>query len=108
MPTWTFSDGTILNSGGRVTGSSEFAAELRAAVRERVGVHVFPHPSEDVPLDPGSNYLLDIFARSRARSGHVRMSTEYEADVEDAPPALVTKIREQREAMRRAPYGRVY
>ncbi|HEV3191583.1 MAG TPA: hypothetical protein VGY54_13835 [Polyangiaceae bacterium] len=108
MATWTFTDGTELKSGGSVSGGGKVASALREAIREKSGVQLFPHPDKTVPVDPGNDYLLDVLAREVAMRFRVGVFSEYERDLDDAPPALREEIRDKREALHRAPYGRVY
>jgi hypothetical protein len=109
MATWNFSDGTRLKSGGAVLGKSAFADALREAIRLKAGVHVFPIPAPPpTPLDPSSNYLLDLFARQMADRANLTVKTAYERDVDDAPAQLREEILAFRRAMDKEPYGRVY
>ena len=65
MSEWRFSDGTVVTSEGKVTGTSDFAAFCAYDVDRVkdglfVGVDVGPHPSRQVPLKLGDD---DIMAR---------------------------------------------
>jgi hypothetical protein len=56
-PTWTFDDGTTVELGGRIEGSSDFAKRLR------VGVALVGHgdpPEVDVDVLPGGSVPLDL------------------------------------------------
>jgi hypothetical protein len=108
MTTWTFADGTELETGGAVSGSSKVASALREAIREKRGVHVFPSPDAPVPIVVGNNYLLDVLAHEVGRRHKTGVFTEYVRDLDDAPPALQKRIRDKRDTLHRAPFGRVY
>ena len=104
MAKWTFADGTTLETGGRILGDSDFAEDLREQVRQKAGVHALPVPMPTVPLDVRSDYLLDLFARQRA----VRVRTDYERTIDDAPASLRERLEELRRAAEVEPYGTVH
>jgi hypothetical protein len=104
MATWTFADGTELSSGGKVTGTGEFAGTLRDAVRNRTGVRVFPIPMPETPLDPASDYMLDLLAKT----AELRPETDYEPTIDDLPPAILEELlayRHEREDDETAEHG---
>ena len=96
MTTWTFADGTELRTGGHVVGLGPIAAGVLALLKESPAVRPLPHPMEAVPLDPSSDYLLDLFARDAARHLKTTVSTEYEPDEDDAPPGVRDCLRRWR------------
>jgi len=108
VTTWTFSDGTELETGGTVSGTGKVAAALREAIREKSGVHVFPPPDAPVPLVASNDFMLDVLAHEVGRRLRKGVFTDYVRDLDDAPPALQKRIREKRDALHRAPFGRVY
>ena len=62
MTTWRFDDGSVLRSGGRVTGKGPAAAALRSRIADERPVYVLPLPSTPVTLIVDSDYLLDCLA----------------------------------------------
>ncbi len=100
MHTWTFSDGTIWQSGGEVIGTSAFAQWWREAFAEQ---RLYPElattvqvaaPSVNVPLDLDDDYLLDMFAHQRAIVARLTVSSDYQPTDANMPP-LVRELRRQ-------------
>jgi hypothetical protein len=108
MATWTFSDGTVLHSGGRVSGAGQVAEMLRDRVDARWAVYVLPHPSEPIPVDPNSDYLLDALAFAIATAHHVEVDGDYERSDEDAPAHLRKALAQARFTSKHRAYGSVY
>lgn len=111
MTTWTFGDGTVLSSGGKVEGSKAAAVMLREGLVEgaaRARVQVLPAPSDPITVDESSDYLLHLFAIDVARRARTGVATEYELDDEDAPAFLRGRLRAAREARSDTPIGTVH
>jgi hypothetical protein len=108
MAVWKFADGSTLESGGAVSGSHAAAQALREELGEKPTVQVFPPPGDETPVVLSSDYLLDLFARKIAQRTRVKMSTEYERDIDDAPKALRDALFEFRAVQHRAPYNTMY
>jgi hypothetical protein len=109
MTTWKFSDGSILKSGGKVTGAGKAAAEMRGRFGDpddRVGI--FPEPMRGVPMDRASDYMLDVFALEVAWATRTKVVTTYERDEDDLPKELRERWRAFREGQMNAPFGRIY
>ena len=93
MAQWTFSDGTVLASGGKVTGDSPLAVALRAnSTSAAKGGHipvVYAHSKGQpisIDLDPSSDWLLDRHARAAAALRKLTLVTDYVARPGDVPP----------------------
>jgi hypothetical protein len=63
--TWRFSDGTVVELGGKVEGPSLFAQRLRAEIADAeagepgaLQVHIWPQPSEAKPVDLNDTALV--------------------------------------------------
>jgi hypothetical protein len=109
MAEWHFSDGSVLSSGGKVSGNGPAAVELRRALNSPwYRVQALPHPMDDSPLDPNSDFLLDVLADQVARDTRTTATTEYEFDYDDAPPELAKKLHETRRLSQWALYGLVH
>jgi len=64
---WRFNDGTVAELGGRITGASTFARELREDLeRRRAGVQVHPGPGGGAWLDVNDAALFDAWLRQEA------------------------------------------
>jgi hypothetical protein len=101
---WTFDDGSVLRSGGRVTGKGPAAAVLRSRIAERRPVHALALPSEPVALDVRSDFLLDCLASEVRFATQTKFATAYERDEDDAPPAIRAKLAQARKARDETPY----
>jgi len=111
MAQWVFSDGTLLESGGKVSGGSALADALRQDIQEaRAGDHVLvpiaPEPGGGLPLDPDQDFYLNALAyRHHVVDGQlITFTTDYR-EGDDVPK----EARELREAHDRdyVP-GRIY
>lgn len=92
---WQLSDGTIVESGGRVLGAGENARKLRALLdTPPVYVTVGPLPDGRMPLDPDNDFLLDAFVRQKALWLELEVETAYVADFDDAPVEVQTLVRD--------------
>ncbi len=85
---WKFSDGTILEQGGRVTGDGALAYSLRygiAAIRDGLSMPVtmWPMPGGEVELDLEDIAITDTWARNVAR---LKGASVVEAPEFDFPP----------------------
>lgn len=97
MANWAFSDGTTLQSGGIVEGSSDLAEMLREAIgHTKAGrirtVVVAPLPDGYWPLDLQSDFTLNALASEIAYSHRLVFTTEY-VEGDDVPE----EVRELRE-----------
>jgi hypothetical protein len=109
MAEWKFADGTVLSSGGHVTGSLRAAIELRARMADpEYRVPIFPPPMHGVPLTTSSDFLLDGMAREVSGATRIGHETEYDSDYEDAPPNIRNAVIRFRELQLQEPYGKVY
>ncbi len=108
MATWTFTDGTTLRSGGRVTGKGPAAVALRRRIAARSPVHVFPLPSAPVALEVSSDFLLDCLCSEVRFQTMTKFETEYERDDEDAPEGLRPLLRQARIDRGKTPSGGVH
>lgn len=92
---WTFSDGTVVEHGLRITGSSPFADELREAAKDpsKVEVEFLPHPSEGIPLVPDDDWVVFFFLEGMAGNAHLEMITDYVPTFERAPREAQDAIR---------------
>ncbi|HEX4446547.1 MAG TPA: hypothetical protein VH044_07425 [Polyangiaceae bacterium] len=88
MAVWTFEDGTVLRSGGRVTGRGRAAVSLRRRIAERSPVHALALPAVPVALDVSSDFLLDCLCSEVRFATMTKFATAYERNVDDAPPAV--------------------
>ncbi len=86
QPTWQFSDGTILELGGLVTGTSEFADSLRFGIEGAarglpLTVFLWTPPEGGVQFDANNVAILDAYARDVARTRGVTVASgpEFEA-----------------------------
>jgi hypothetical protein len=78
MSEWRFSDGTVVESNGEVTGDSEFAAFCayqlaRAGDGIEVGVPQGPEPAPRVPLKLGDDDLMAAWLLSWTYTFRVRL-----------------------------------
>jgi hypothetical protein len=109
MTAWTFADGSVLRSRGRVTGKGKAAVELRKRIDEGRGVQLFLHPSAPTPLDVDNDYLLDGLAADVAAAVRVPFDSEYERVDEDAPAHLrARRSRFRAVPATSSPYGTVH
>jgi hypothetical protein len=90
VATWTFADGSELETGGLVRGKGEAARLLRMDLFENGPpvVQVGPIPMKPIPLDVRSNYMLDLLARDVAACSHQKVRSDYEPSDEDVPEAV--------------------
>lgn len=90
MATWTFADGSELETGGLVRGQGEAARLLRMDLFENgpPRVQVGPRPMKPIPLDVRSNYMLDLLARDVAASCRQKVRSDYEPTDADMPAAV--------------------
>lgn len=100
MAEWTFSDGTVLRSGGELEGESSFAVAARAVLAANEAglptmVDVAAPPGGLVPLDVSSDWLLDRWASGLATQARLAVKTDYEPT---HAPAEVSEIRAELEA----------
>ncbi len=102
MTTWRFDDGSVLRSGGRVTGKGPAAAALRSRIADRRPVYVLPLPSTPVTLAVDSDYLLDCLAVEVRFATMTKFASAYERDENDAPPELRPRLRAARLARDRS------
>jgi hypothetical protein len=98
MAIWTFEDGSVVRSGGRVTGRGRAAVTLRRRIAERSPVHALPLPSAPVALDVSSDFLLDCLCSEVRFATMTKFATEYERRDDDAPPALHERLAQARRA----------
>lgn len=86
--TWRFSDGTTVDLGGKVEGSSFFAQSVRAELANPpVLVSIWPHPSPDVDVDLQDVALVDAWLRHRvSRPSDAWMLVELTDAPSDIPP----------------------
>lgn len=97
MTTWEISDGTTVARGGKVTGSSDFAEDLREQLGEELleqRVDVGPEPGGDVALDPKNDYLLHLWITRQARLSGLTLTTTYEPRLIDAPRSVQRLVNE--------------
>lgn len=94
MQTWTFSDGTIWQSGGVVIGETPFALWWREVF---VDQRQYPDliswvrvatPNVDVPLDLDNDYLLHLFAFQAANAADLTVSSQFQATDANMPAFL--------------------
>jgi hypothetical protein len=109
MAEWTFSDGSELRSGGKVSGDGPVAMALRSALTapEHM-VHALPPPAVPERVIRSSDFLLDLLAREIARVLRRGVSTEYEPDFDDAPSELRERLIEGRSRSGLGFYATVY
>ncbi len=108
MAIWRFDDGSVLRSGGHVTGKGPAAAALRARIAENRPVYVLPLPSAPVTLAVDSDYLLDCLAVEVRFATQTKFASVYERDEDDAPAELRPRLRAARIARDRTPFGTVH
>jgi hypothetical protein len=108
VTTWRFEDGSVLRSGGRVTGKGPAAVALRRRIAERSPVYVFALPSEPVALVPDSDLLLDCLASEVRFSTHTKFTTAYVRDDLDAPAELRERLALARKSRDLTPFGTVH
>lgn len=89
MAEWTFSDGTVLHSGGAVEGDSVLAEGLRRDVEASKGrfppkVAVAPLPDGYWQLDAEVDFTLNALAQETARRNQAIVTTAY-AEGDDVP-----------------------
>jgi hypothetical protein len=99
MATWSFSDGTVLLSGGEVVGGSELADSLRHAIAyaksgEGWPVSVALPPGGSWPLDVHSDFTLNALAQEEAwrpvrHLAEPKVITDY-AEGDDVPAEVHT------------------
>jgi len=94
-PVWRIADGTRIELGGRVTGDSAFARELRQRFALRLDVDLYPPPGGNVPFDPNRPHLVDVAVRTLARQHRLEVleapEVTYPPDprAHNAPPGAV-------------------
>ena len=108
VATWRFDDGSVLRSGGRVTGKGPAAAVLRSRIAARSPVHAFALPSAPVTLVLDSDYLLDCLAVEVRFATMTKFATAYERDENDAPPELRPRLRAARLARDGTPFEKIH
>jgi len=92
---WTFTDGSVIETGGRVTGTAKAAFEMRAELdTPPVFVEVGPAPDGRVELDPHNDFLIDSFVRGIASWLKQSFETDYVRNLEDAPEDVQTLVRD--------------
>lgn len=92
---WKLSDGTVVESGGRVHGTTKAAFEMRAQLDHPPAfVEVGPLPDGQVQLDPSNDFLLDSFVRGIASWLNLEVETDYLRKLEDAPPDVQELVRD--------------
>jgi hypothetical protein len=89
---WRFSDGTEVEPGGEIRGTSLFAQRLRAELGTgQAYVSVWPAPSAPHRLDPADTGLLDTWLsdmldrENRFEGGSVRLTKRHD-DISELPP----------------------
>ena len=95
VTTWRFDDGSVLRSGGRVTGKGPAAAALRSRIADQRPA-LSSAPSTPVTLAVDSIYLLDCLAVEVRFATMTKFATAYERDEDDAPPELRPRLRAAR------------
>lgn len=91
---WTLSDGTVVESGGKVNGASEVARQLRAVIEAPpVFVSVGPEPDGRVELDVSNDFLLHAFVQDHRFAFRYEVETDYEPKLEDTPADVQELVR---------------
>jgi hypothetical protein len=86
MASWHLADGTVVTSGGNITGDSDVASRMRAVLEDgEAFVAVVAQPCA-VAVDPNNDWLLDMFVRDRARRYEQTVTSDYTPRDEDIPP----------------------
>jgi hypothetical protein len=86
--TWTFSDGTEVDLGVKVRGSSAFANALRADLKIGVDVRVGPVPAEITELDQDDEQQVARWLTDMARIHRVRISSGPEPEPAKSSPSI--------------------
>jgi hypothetical protein len=109
VATWSFEDGSELETGGIVRGDGS-AAVMLTLFLERADrpVEVAPVGMSTVQLDPASNYLLDVLARDFAYRLRQTVRTDYVVRDEDIPAEVKELFVLARRSVRNDPAGTVY
>jgi hypothetical protein len=92
VPTWRLSDGTVLELGGTVHGSSALANELREDLARGAHVTIWPQPAPLLDVDPNDVAMLNAWLDDQVGiaqrcDGLTIEVTERPANIPPLPPS---------------------